>query len=797
MEVALKFECADISSYQRPPKSRIFPGLQGDRTDQRRGFHDERSSTRDFGKGATSPRWPRVRIVTHRRALPSEHMRPRMTPSPVTTHFRSCNLCEAICGLEFKVHGSEIVSIRGDQEDPLSRGYICPKGVALQDIQNDPDRLRHPVRRTPSGDWKQIAWDDAFDEVGGRLQAIQKEYGRDAVGVYLGNPNVHNYGSLLFGPPLLRTLRTKNRFSATSVDQLPHHLAAHLMFGHPLLLPIPDIDRTQFFLILGANPLVSNGSMMTAPGFARRLKDLKQRGDEIVLVDPRRTETAKLADRHLFIRPGTDAYLLLALLHVILDERLERPGRLEEYCNSLDAVRRIVAEFPPERVAIVTGVQVEALRHLARDFASATSAVCYGRLGVSTQKFGGLCQWLIVVLNTVTGNLDSPGGAMFTRPAVDVLKSTGRGHLGRWKSRVRGLPEFGNELPAAVMAEEIETPGPGQVRALLTVAGNPVLSTPNGSRLERALPRLEFMASIDFYLNETTRHADIILPPTAPLEHDHYDLVFNLLAVRNTAKYSPALLEPAADTRHDWQILSELQRRLDRGSMKNRVRQAVAAKLGPRRLLDLGLRFGPHGSGFRPFGGGLTRRKLERSVRGLDLGPLEPCLPDRLHTADQHIELAPDLYQKDVDRLHRHLFEGSVQRAVKNDLLLIGRRHVRSNNSWMHNFPRLMRGKERCTLLMHPSDALRFGLKNRQAVEVRSRVGKVTVPLEISDEVMTGVVSLPHGWGHHRGGVQLSTAELHPGVSLNDLTDDLEVDALCGTAALNGLRVTVKPSDTA
>lgn len=720
-----------------------------------------------------------------------------MTPSPVTTHFRSCNLCEAICGLEIKLQDGAITSIRGDPDDPLSRGYICPKGVALQDIQNDPDRLRHPVRRSPSGAWKRITWDEAFDEVGNRLKAIQKEHGRDAVAVYLGNPNVHNYGSLLFGPPLLRALRTKNRFSATSVDQLPHHLAALLMFGHPLLLPVPDIDRTDFFLILGANPLASNGSMMTAPDFKRRLKDLKQRGGEIVVIDPRRTETARFADRHLFVRPGSDAFLLLALLQVILDEQLERPGRLEEYCNSFDAVRRIVAQFPPERVSGVTGIQAEALRHLARSFARATSAVCYGRLGVSTQEFGGLCQWLIVVLNTVTGNLDTPGGAMFTRPAVDVLKSTGRGHLGRWKSRVRGLPEFGNELPAAVMAEEIETPGPGQVRALLTVAGNPVLSTPNGARLERALPQLDFMASVDFYLNETTRHANIILPPTAPLEHDHYDLVFNLLAVRNTAKYSPALLAPAPDTRHDWQILSELHRRLGSSSVSNRIRRTVTTKLGPRGLLGLGLRFGPYGSGFRPFGGGLTVHKLAQSVHGLDLGPLEPCLPERLRTTDHHIELAPDLYQQDMARLEGQLSGPSVAVTDTSELLLIGRRHVRSNNSWMHNVPRLMRGKERCTLLMHPSDATRFGLETGAALEVSSRIGRVVVPLEISDEMMAGVVSLPHGWGHHRDGTQLSTAELHPGVSLNDLTDDLKVDTLCGNAALNGLRVTVKPLRTA
>ncbi len=714
-----------------------------------------------------------------------------MSSPSTTTHYRACNLCEAICGIEIEHSGDEIVAIRGDREDPFSRGHVCPKAVALKDIQDDPDRLRRPLRRTGT-EWSEVGWPEALDEVAARLGAIRREHGRDSLAVYLGNPNVHNLGVLLYGPPLLRTLRTRNRYSATSVDQLPHHLAALEMFGHQLMLPIPDVDRTDFLLMLGANPVASNGSLMTAPGIERRLKELRERGGVLVVIDPRHTETARLADRHHFIRPGTDALLLLALLQTIFAEGLAKPGRLAEHCDSLDTVRRLAAEFPPARVAAATGIPAAEIAALASRFAAASSAVCYGRLGVSTQEFGGLCQWLINLLNTVTGNLDRPGGAMFTLPAVDALASYGRGHLGRWRSRVRGLPEFGGELPAAALAEEILNDEPQRIRALLTLAGNPVLSTPNGGQLERALGRLDFMVSIDLYLNETTRHAHLILPPTPPLERDHYDLVFNLLAVRNTAKFSPALFRPSRGALHDWQILDELHKRLANGSLGGRLKRAVWSRLGPRRLLDLGLRLGPYGSGLKPFGGGLTLARLERQEHGIDLGPLEPCLPERLHSPGNRIELAPGRLVADLDRLRRRLAAPAGLAAGTGELRLIGRRDVRSNNSWMHNFPRLMRGRDRCTLLMHPRDAARLELSDESRVAVVSRTGRVTAPLEITDRVMPGVVSLPHGWGHDRQGTRLATANSHPGASLNDLTDERQVDLLCGTAALNGVAVSVE-----
>jgi anaerobic selenocysteine-containing dehydrogenase len=573
------------------------------------------------------------------------------------------------------------------------------------------------------------------------------------------------------------------------------------MFGHQFLLPVPDVDRTDYLLVLGGNPLASNGSMMTAPGMRDRLGELRRRGGKLVVVDPRRTETARVADRHLFIEPGTDALFLLALLHVLFDDGLAKTGRLEASIDGLATLRELAADFPPERVAAATGVAADDIRAVARDFAAAPSAVCYGRLGVSVQEFGGLCQWLVNALNLVTGNLDRAGGAMFPRPAVDVLALTGPGTRGRYKSRVRGLPEFAGELPSAALAEEIDTPGSddrgrGQIRALFTVAGNPVLSTPNGARLERALPSLDLMVSIDPYLNETSRHAHFVLPTTPPLQRDHYDVIFHVLAVRNTARWSAPLFSAEPGLRHDWQVLDGLARRLDRGPLLGRLGRRLTAALGPRRQIDLALRRGPHGAGFGPFRKGLTLRRLEREPHGVDLGPHEPCLPDRLRTAGRRIDAAPAPFVADLERLRARLAESeaSATTATSNGhgpLRLVGRRQVQSNNSWMHNVPRLMRGKDRCTLLMHPDDAAARGLANGALVEVASRTGTIRAPLEVSDEMKPGVVSLPHGWGHHRPGTRLATAAAHPGASLNDVTDDARIDALSGNAALSGVPVTV------
>jgi anaerobic selenocysteine-containing dehydrogenase len=754
-------------------------------------------------------------------------------------HHRTCHLCEAMCGIAITVDGDRITAIRGDADDPFSRGHICPKAVALQDVQGDPDRLTHPVRRTAGG-WQRLSWDEAFDEAAARIQAVQGAHGRDAMALYVGNPTVHNHGALLFGGLLSRALRTRHRFSATSVDQLPHHLAAYLMYGHQLLLPVPDLDRTRFLLVLGANPVVSNGSLMTAPDVARRLKAIRARGGRLVVVDPRRSETAAMADEHLFIRPGTDVLLLLALLHTLVAEERIAPGRLEAFTDGWDVLARAVEPFAPGRVAAATGIAADRLRGLARQFAASAPAVCYGRVGVSTQAFGGLCQWLIQALNIATGNLDRAGGAMFTRPAFDLVEQTARrrqqGHFATRRTRVRQLPNFGGEFPVAALAEEILTPGDGQIRGLLTSAGNPVLSTPNGRQLDRALATLDAMVAIDFYINETTRHAHVILPPTFALEHAHYDVVFHTLAIRNTAKYSPPLFAPAPGARHDWQILLELATRLNRRGVKNSVvagvTRAVMGTLGPDAMLAWALRQGPYGAGWRPWGG-LTLRALKRARHGVDLGPLAPCLPERLFTRDRRIDLAPAVFLADLARVEATLLgggetavrgspglktrgSGSAEKARGSGsddppprgsedprgsadprgsqdapLVLIGRRELRSNNSWMHNCERLVKGPRRCTLQMHPADAGARGLGEGDTARVTSRVGHVEVPVEVTDEMMPGVVSLPHGWGHGRPGVLQRVATRDPGASINDLTDDQALDALCGTAAFSGVAVTV------
>jgi anaerobic selenocysteine-containing dehydrogenase len=575
-------------------------------------------------------------------------------------------------------------------------------------------------------------------------------------------------------------------------------LAAHQMFSHQLLLPIPDLDRTEYLLILGANPAVSNGSLMSAPGVSERIKRIKERGGRVVVLDPRRTETAQLASEHLFVRPGSDALFLLSVLHVIFAEGRQRLGALAPMLSGLEQVRELVEPYAPGRVSPLVGIEAAHIRRLAREFSAADRAVCYGRVGVSTQKFGGLACWLVNVLNVVTGNLDRAGGAMFTQPAVDLIRTPaafgGQGHFAKYRSRVRNLPEFGGELPVAALAEEMDTPGKGQLRALVTSCGNPVLSTPNGGRLERALQGLEFMVSVDFYLNETTRHAHVILPPSGPLEHDHYDLVFNLLAVRNTAKYSPPLFERPAEGRHDWEIFNELTWRLEERPLQRKIAQARALllhKLGPRGLLDAILRLGPRGDRFGLRKDGLSLKKLEQAPHGLDFGPLEPCVRERLSSPDRKIELAPELLVRDLERLEAAL--PSLRRAP-GELVLIGRRQLRSNNSWLHNSARLVKGPRRCTLEMHPRDAEALGLTNGQDAELRSRVGQVVAPVSITDALMPGVVSLPHGWGHDREGVQLSVARAHAGVSINDVTDEQALDELSGNASFSGLSVQVAPA---
>lgn len=697
-----------------------------------------------------------------------------------TLHHRACHLCEAICGLSIETQTEEdgsqkILSIKGDAEDTFSRGHICPKAVALQDIQNDPDRLHQPMRRVGS-EWQAIEWDEAFALVAERLSDIQTRHGNNAVAIYQGNPSVHNYGLMTHSNYFLGQLKTRNRFSATSVDQLPHHLTSHQMYGHGLLIPIPDIDHTDFMLILGGNPLASNGSIMTVPDVEKRLKAIKARGGKFVVVDPRRSETAAIADQHLFIRPGQDAALLFGLLNTLFEENLTRDSHLD--ITGLAAVRAAVAGFTAQSMSERCGVPADVIRQLARDFAAADKAVCYGRMGVSTQAFGTLCQWLIQLINLVTGNVDRVGGALCTEPAVDLVASTSGGHFNMWQSRVSGLPEYGGELPVAALAEEMLTAGEGQVKALITVAGNPVLSTPNGRKLEQALDGLEFMLSVDLYINETTRYADLILPPTAPLEHDHYDTTFNSFAVRNVTRFNQAVLAKPKHALHDWEIFVGLAK-----AFSVKVGTELKPTMAPDKMIDLGLRHGAYGdnSAFK-----LSVAALRDHPHGVDLGPLKPNLAGRIKTADKAVQAAPVIFMADLQRFAQQPLPRT------NELMLIGRRHVRSNNSWMHNYHRLVKGKPRHQLLMNPQDLAARGLSDGQRVRVRSRVGLIEVEVAASDEMMSGVVSLPHGWGHARPGVQMAIASSQPGASANDLTDELQLDTLSGNAVLNGVPVEVE-----
>jgi len=729
----------------------------------------------------------------------SSHTQDSLNKSEATRTVRgACNLCEAICGLTFEVQGERIISIKGDPDDPLSRGHICPKAVALKDLHEDPDRLRQPVKRVTDAagqtHWQTIGWDEAFGLTAQGLARVREQHGSNAVAVYQGNPTVHNWGNITHGHLLLSQLKTKQRYSATSVDQLPHHLVGLWLYGHQFHIPIPDIDHTQFMLIIGGNPLASNGSLMTVPDVRHRIKALQARGGKLVVVDPRRTETAAVANEHVFIDPGSDAAWLLSIIHTLLAENLAHPDQWTDMLDGMDALRCSVAEFTPEATQAFTGIDADTTRHLAREFAQAPSAVCYGRMGVSTQVHGVICQWAIQVINLLTGNVDRVGGALLTHPAMDLIKLglAGKGHHNLWQSRVRGLPESGGELPVATLAEEMLTPGPGQVRALVTTCGNPVLSTPNGQQLDRALAGLDFMVCIDFYINETTRHADVILPPTCMVEHDHYDLIFLTFAVRNTAKYVPPIVAPADNAKHDWQIYAELAKRyaqqvwaMENTTVAQRLKamltRGVLGRLSPKRVLQIGLSRSP---------GSLRLKHLLAAPSGVDLGPLKPGLIKTLQGKKRRVPLLPAPIAQGLSELLASV-HATASAPANTDLKLIGRRDVRSNNSWMHNSERLVSGKARCVLWMHPQDAQARGLSDGQSVDISSRVGRISVPLHLSDDIRPGVVSLPHGWGHGRSGVQMRVAQAHAGASINDLSDELLVDRISGNAAFSAQPVQV------
>lgn len=703
-------------------------------------------------------------------------------------HFSTCTLCEAMCGIEVTTQDKEILSIVGDKQNPFSEGHVCPKAMALKDLYDDPERIRTPLQKTAQG-WQPIGWDEALDKVAENLFAVQQKHGVESVATYLGNPNAHNMGAILYGPYFYRSLKSHNRYSATSVDQLPHHIVSRQLFGHQSQIPIPDIDHTQHFMIIGGNPLASNGSIMTVPHIKRRLKAIQTRGGKVVVIDPKKSETADISCEHHFIKPGTDALLMLAMINTLFAKKLLNAGKLHDYATNLAEVEGYVKDYPATRVASLIGMTEEQIVHLVESFCAAGPAVCYGRMGASVQAFGTLTQYLIMLFNILTGNLDKQGGMMFTQPAADLLPHSGRGSIGNFHTRVRQLPAFGGEFPVSALSEEMTTPGEGQIKAILVGAGNPVLTTPNGPQLDKAFEQLEFVVAVDFYITETSRHADIILPPVTALERDHYDVVFHNFAVRNSAKFSPAIFPMADSSRTDWQIYLSLAQRMDKlNGMPTEKYQALWEK-EPKGVVDDLLRSGRYTHEGKP----LSIDLLNQHAHGIDLGELQPDLPNAIYHDDKKIDLSFDYFMPDLARLDNHFF--TDKQAPADSLQLIGRRHLKTNNSWLHNSKRMVKGTNnglsRCTAQIHPNDAAKFSISDEQMITVTSRVGEIRLPAEITDKIMPGVISIPHGWGHNKKGSQWQTAEQHAGVSVNDLTDEMVLDELSGNAVLNGVPVTI------
>lgn len=738
-----------------------------------------------------------------------------------STHFRTCPLCEATCGLAIEVEGDRVLRVRGDKDDPFSRGFICPKGSTLGELHHDPDRLRRPLVRR-NGQLEEATWDEAFEAIEAGLTPIFEAHGRDALGVLLGNPTTHHLAPAFYLGPLIRACATRNLYSASTVDQMPQHVVSGLLWGDPNVFPLPDIDRTDHLLMLGANPVASNGSLVTAPDFPGRLKEMPKRGGRLVVVDPRRSETAERADEHLFIKPGTDVFWLAALVHTLFEDGLVDIGRLEPFVDGVEKIRELVAPFTPERVAGLCGIDAATTRRQAHDLAGAAAAAVYGRIGNHTVEFGTASAWMAAILNILTGNFDRPGGVMTSSPLAARIEDGepgGRGYrVGRWKSRVNGHPEVNGEFPAASLADEMETEGAGQVRAVLSVATNPVRSYPNSERLDAAFGKLDFFVAFDIYVNETTRHADVILPPPSTLEEEAYELTFMVNAIRSFAKFGPPIFEAEGPSEADLfarlilvlrgegahadpasvhaELLEEAIGRVlggagaegdELGFGREDILKAIDGHSPVEKLLDLKLRTGWQGDFFGQNEGGVSLDKLAKHPHGVDFGPMVERYPARLKTASGRFELTPDVLVEDWARVRARL----ESPGDADGLLLIGRRHVRSNNSWMHNIKTLVAGKSRCTLLMNPADAAERGLANGATTEVRSRAGALEVEVEVSDAMMPGVVSLPHGWGHDVGGIRMGVAAEHAGVGSNVLTDDRIIDTASGNAVLNGIPVEV------
>jgi anaerobic selenocysteine-containing dehydrogenase len=731
-----------------------------------------------------------------------------MKPGDDGIHLRTCPLCEAMCGLEIHVESGAVAGIRGNRDDVWSRGHLCPKGVSLGSVHHDPDRIRQPMIKV-DGQWQEVSWDAAFRRCTELLTPVIEKYGIGAVTAYTGNPLAHSFSLARYAGVLMGMSGMPVTYSPGTVDQWPKNLSSHLMYGLWWNFPVPDIERTDLLVIMGANPAASQGSLLAAPDVMGLIDGIRKRG-KVIVIDPVRTQTAARADEWLPIVPGTDAALLLAVAHTLFDENLVDAG---PHVDGVDTMRRVAADWPPERVSVVTGIDEDRIRRLARELAGTERSVVYGRIGLCNQEFGSLASWMVDVINILTGHFDTPGGAMFPQPAAWSITTQplpglegGLPEFGRWHTRVRGAKEVLGQAPVSCMTEEIATPGDGQLKALITVAGNPVLSTPGGDKLDEVLPMLEAMISIDLWLNETTRHADVILPGLSPLEQPHHDDLILLFAIHSISNYSAPVFDPG-DRPHEWEILIRLTglctgtpaedvdvAAIDDGffdylAFTRGVDGAEIRKLydhgGPERMLDLTLRTGPFGDQYGTNPGGLTLDLLKANPNGIDFGPMVPQLPDILDMPDKKIRLAPQYLLDDLPRLAARL-----ERPAE-PLVLVSRRHLRSNNTWMHNVPALMKGKDRCTLLIHPDDAARCGVSDDDVVTVKSEAGEIKVPVEITDAIKPGVVSMPHGWGHGKSGTRMSVANGSPGANTNALSLPTFLDEPSGNGALNGIPVTV------
>ncbi len=710
---------------------------------------------------------------------------------PKTTKYRTCHLCEAMCGLEIEVENNEVISIKGHDEDIYSRGHICPKGIALKDLHNDPNRLKQPVKRTATG-WQTISWEEAFDTVEKEFKKIRKKYGNDSIGTYTGNPTVHNTGTAITLYDTINALNTRNRFASHSLDSVPVFLVNQMMFGHAMMAPVPDIDHLDYMLIIGANPMASNGSFMSTPNIKGKIKAIQQKGGKVVVIDPRKTETAEKADEHYFIHPEKDILFLLAIINELVLKDGISSSKALSLSDHLEELKDMVLPYTKEKVASIIGITEKQITHIVKDLIKHPNSIVYGRLGVNTQSYGTLCQWLITSINILLGKLDEKGGLLFTLPAIDyVTLMAHESKMFRYSSRVKSYKEIVGEFPTATLADEILTEGKNQIRGFISIAGNPARSAPNSQRVEKALDSLDFMLAIDMYINETTQYADIIMPPAVGLETMHYSFVLHMIATRNTAKFSPAPLSISKEQRYDWQIMGELQRRLFTGNILQRIKSNIMSKIHPKTKLDLALKTGPYGV----LGGrflqknGLSLKRLEQFAEGVELSPLRPVLPKRLFTKNKRIELMPKLFVEEMQKVKRLL---NPQKNELYPLKLIGRRHLRSNNSWMHNLPVLEGGSRTCTMMIHPKDANIYDIESKETVEVYSEFGSIAIEAEISNDIIQGTISIPHGWGHTGAGIQMETAKRNAGANINQLMNHDRLDALSYNMAFNGHPVAIR-----